>query len=77
MLVICLKSIPLRTKIILIPVYFRDSDKNHMLKKKIDIVKYPIHPDDYEKHGKNNYLFKILIEKVALSKIMNCDVSRY
>ena len=56
-----------KDKDLLIPVY-RDSDK--IIVEEKDIVKYPIHPDDYEMV--KNY-FNYIGEKVALSKY-DCDV---
>ena len=56
-----------KDKDLLIPVY-RDSDKIVVEEK--DIVKYPIHPDDYEM-VKNYFIY--INEKVALSKY-DCDV---
>jgi len=56
-----------KDKDLLIPVY-RDSDK--IIVEEKDIVKYPIHPDDYEM-VKNYFIY--INEKVALSKY-DCDV---
>jgi hypothetical protein len=56
-----------KDKDLLIPVY-RDSDK--IIVEEKDIVKYPIHTDDYEMV--KNY-FNYINEKVALSKY-DCDV---
>lgn len=56
-----------KDKELLIPVY-RDSDK--IIVEEKDIVKYPIHTDDYEMV--KNY-FNYIGEKVALSKY-DCDV---
>ena len=56
-----------KDKDLLIPVY-RDSDK--IIVEEKDIVKYPIHPDDYEMV--KNY-FNYIAEKVALIKY-GCDV---
>ncbi|HOE39969.1 MAG TPA: DEAD/DEAH box helicase family protein [Bacteroidales bacterium] len=56
-----------KDKDLLIPVY-RNSDK--IIVEEKDIVKYPIHPDDYEM-VKNYFIY--INEKVALSKY-DCDV---
>jgi superfamily II DNA or RNA helicase len=56
-----------KDKDLLIPVY-RDSDK--IIVEEKDIVKYPIHPDDYEM-VKNYFIY--INEKVALSRY-DCDV---
>jgi len=56
-----------KDKELLIPVY-RDSDK--IIVEEKDIVKYPIHPDDYEM-VKNYFIY--INEKVALIKY-DCDV---
>ncbi|NSW44939.1 MAG: DEAD/DEAH box helicase family protein, partial [Bacteroidales bacterium] len=56
-----------KDKVLIIPVY-RDSDK--IIVEEKDVVKYPIHPDDYQMV---NDFFNCIGDKIALCKF-DCDV---